>query len=198
MAKSRLKVPVWFIIIALLIALAGWLGGQYNSLIRLDAEVELGWSEVQTQYQRRSDLIPQLIATVQGSADFESSVLMGVTEARTNWLGSQNDTSTITEQMEASSSFDSAISRLLVTVENYPDLKSSENFLSLQAQLEGTENRVSVSRDDYNADVTDYNKSVRQVPTNIVAAMFSFNEHILFESEEGSEIAPEVEFDFSR
>jgi LemA protein len=196
MAKSKKRMPFWLIGAGVLVLVLFWLGGQYNNLVRLQTDVEQGWSEVQTQYQRRADLVPQLVSTVKGAADFEASTYQAVTEARTGWLNTQNSGASIEEQMAASNSFDSALSRLLVTVENYPDLKATENFLSLQTQLEGTENRVSVARDDYNSDVSVYNKRMRQVPTNFVAMIFSFDEETLFESAAGAENAPEVEFEF--
>ena len=183
-------------VLALVILILLWLGGVYNRLVNFDVLVDQAWGQVETQYQRRADLVPQLVSTVQGSADFESTTLLEVTEARTNWLNASQGSAGIGEQITAANAFDSAISRLLVTVESYPTLRSSENFLALQSQLEGTENRISVARQDYNIAATNMNRAVRSVPTNIVAAIFGFDEEVLFESNPGSENAPEVDFDF--
>jgi LemA protein len=138
-----------------------------------------------------------VIETVEGEADFEQSVLTEVTEARTNWLNTSADPeSTISDQMASSNSFDSALSRLLVTVESYPVLTATEGFETLIVELEGTENRIAVARQDYNAVATTYNITTKQFPMMFFASLFGFNEHPLFESEEGSEDAPTVDFDF--
>lgn len=179
----------------IILGLIVWVMNIYNGFITLQTTVDEGWAQVETQYQRRADLIPNLIATVQGAADFEEGVLTEVTEARTNWLNTSADSSaSIDDQMAAAQGFDSALARLLVTVENYPTLTATENFLGLQSQLEGTENRISVARRDYNALVTDYNVAVRVVPANIIAGMFGFEAYPFFESDEGAEEAPVVEF----
>lgn len=142
-------------------------------------------------------MVPQLVETVQGVADFESSTLLEVTEARTNWLSAaSNSDSTLEEQITASNTFDSAFSRLLVSVESYPDLTATENFQTLQAQLEGTENRVAVARRDFNEAATEFNIKIQRIPTNIIANFFGFDTYPLFESSDGSEDAPSVEFNF--
>ncbi len=171
--------------------------GTYNNFITLRTSTETGWAQVETQYQRRADLVPQLVATVEGAADFEQSVLTEVTEARTNWQNAANDPgASLDDQMAASSAFDSAFSRLLVTVEAYPTLTATEAFITLQSQLEGTENRIAVARQDYNNLVRVYNTAIELVPASIVASVFNFDEFPFFESAEGAEDAPEVEFEF--
>ncbi|MDG1949603.1 MAG: LemA family protein [bacterium] len=179
------------------LALVMWGVGVYNGLIELRTVNDNAWANVETQYQRRADLIPQLIATVQGAADFEESVLTEVTEARTAWQDTASDASaTIDDQMAASSAFDSALSRLLVTVESYPALTATEGFITMQSQLEGTENRIAVSRKDYNDTIQPYNAKVQKVPEVFIANFFGFDQYPYFESDEGSENAPTVEFDF--
>lgn len=178
------------------IMLVVWVMNTYNSFITLKTSADNGWAQVETQYQRRADLVPQLVSTVQGAADFEEDVLTQVTEARTNWLNtSQSATASIEDEIAASSSFDSALARLLVTVESYPLLTATEGFLTLQSQLEGTENRISVARKDYNDLVAQYNVAVQLVPANFVATLFKFSEYPFFESTEGAEVAPVIEFE---
>ena len=195
MAKK--KVPAWIWIGGILAVILLWVASAYNGLVSKEGAVDNAWAQVETQYQRRADLVPQLVATVEGAADFEKSTIVEVTEARTNWLNSQaNPNATIEQQIAASNSFDSALARLLVTVENYPTVTATANFQTLQAQLEGTENRVAVARKDYNDAATTYNITIKRVPTVVIANLFGFDAHGLFESQEGSENAPEVEFDF--
>lgn len=191
------KIPVWLIVLAVVAVLGLWLMGVYNGLVSAQGNVDNAWAQVEVQYQRRADLIPQLVSTVEGAADFESSTLQEVTEARTNWLNvSQDADASINDQVAASNQFDSALSRLLVTVESYPTLTATEGFIALQSQLEGTENRVAVARKDFNDAATTYNVKIRRFPTNIIAGMFGFEKYNLFESAAGSENAPEVDFDF--
>lgn len=171
----------------------------YNSMVQKDESVESAWSNVETQYQRRSDLIPNLVATVKGYADFEQETLTQVVEARAKASSIQVDAGDLSQEkiaafQEAQSQLSGALSRLLVTVERYPDLKASQQFSQLQAQLEGTENRISVARDNYNEAVRDYNSYIRKFPTNLIAGMFDFKQKGYFEAESGSEQAPEVQF----
>jgi LemA protein len=197
--KKNLSTPViaMGLFAAGVIIIALWVMGTYNSFIGLRENTDTAWAQVETQYQRRADLVPQLVATVRGAADFEESVLTQVTEARTNWQNTaSNESATIEDQIAASASFDSALSRLLVTVESYPVLTATSGFLTLQSQLEGTENRVSVSRFDYNTVAKDYNIATQLVPAVFIANIFGFDEFPLFESKEGAEDAPEVNFDF--
>lgn len=190
-----LKAFIAFDVLLILVVL--WGVGVYNSLITKEAGVEQAWAQVEVQYQRRADLIPNLVETVSGAANFEQSVLVGVTEARTAWQNTASDPSaTLEDQIAASNAFDSALSRLLVTVEAYPTLTATEGFQSLQVQLEGTENRIAVARSDFNEVVTDYNVTVRRFPTNFFANLFGFDEQSTFEAEAGSEVAPDVNFDF--
>lgn len=198
MAKKAFKFPKWGIALGILLLLVLWTVGQYNKLVTLDVQVDNAWADVEVQYERRADLIPQLVATVEGAANFESSTLQAVTEARTNWLDTQADSEASLEvQMESANSFDSALSRLLVTVEAYPTLTATEGFVTLQSQLEGTENRVSVAREDFNAAASDYNLATRKIPMAFFAGIFGFDEVPLFEASAGSDEAPEVEFDFT-
>lgn len=180
-----------------LFGVIGFIVSNYNSLVKVDEEVKTAWSNVEDKYQRRLDLVPNLVRTVKGYAKHEAETLENVINARakatqTNVnVNNPNDLKTFTENQTAISS---ALSRLLVTVEQYPELKANENFLDLQKQLEGTENRISVARKDYNETVKKYNTSRRKFPKILVANMFSFKEASLFSAEKGAEKAPEVEF----
>lgn len=188
---------VVLIIAALLIT---WGIGAYNSLVKLNETVIESWSQVENQYQRRADLIPNLVSTVKGYADFEREVLTDVTEARAR-VSQMTVTPELLENPEAFQRFEQAqgqlegaLSRLLVTVENYPELKANENFLQLQAQLEGTENRISVERRKFNQTVRDYNTTIKTFPNSIFANLFGFREKQYFKSVPGSETPPKVEF----
>ena len=165
----------------------------YNKLVGLDEEVQQSWSDVQVQYQRRADLIPNLVETVKGYASQEQTVLTEVTEARSAWASAQASGDQAS-QIAAAQSMDGALSRLLVTVEAYPDLKSNQNFIALQDELAGTENRVSVARTRYNEAVATYNKMVRRFPSNIYAGMLGFDRKESFQANSGSQNAPQVEF----
>ncbi|MBI5065020.1 LemA family protein [Candidatus Woesearchaeota archaeon] len=170
----------------LVLLLAFWLGGNYNSLVSTDENVNKAWGNVQAQYQRRFDLIPNLAETVKGYATHEQELFTKVAELRSQWSAKPS--------VDTAQQLDSTISRLLLVAENYPQLKASESFLNLQAQLEGTENRVSVARQDYNTAVQGYNVQVRRFPTNIVASVFGFNVKESFKAEAGTEKAPKVDF----
>ena len=171
----------------------------YNSLVDKDEEVKLKWSNLEAQYQRRADLIPNLVNTVKGYAQHERETLQEVMEARSKATSITIDPSNITpeqfaEYQKAQSGVTSALGRLLAVAENYPDLKANQQFLELQAQLEGTENRIEVAREDYNKASKSFNSSVRKFPTNLFASMFGFEMYDYYEAEEGAEIAPEVQF----
>ncbi|PJE76515.1 LemA family protein [Candidatus Uhrbacteria bacterium CG10_big_fil_rev_8_21_14_0_10_48_16] len=197
--KKQLSLSLIILCVLGLIGLAVvfWLVGTYNEFVTLRTSADSGWAQVETQYQRRADLIPQLVATVEGAAGFEKSLLVEVTEARTNWLNTQSSsTATREDQISASNSFDSALSRLLVTMEAYPAVTATENFVALQSQLEGTENRIAVARKDYNDLVRLYNTAIQLIPGRFVAGMFGFIAYPYFESAEGTEVAPIVEFEF--
>jgi LemA protein len=192
----------WIIIAAVILLvfiLYNSFKGSYNIMVALDEEVKTAWSNVQTQYQRRSDLIPNLVNTVKGFAAQEQEVLIGVTEARAKASSIQIDPANLNpavlQQFQAAQGeLSSALSRLLVTIERYPELKSNQNFLELQAQLEGTENRIAVARDRFNSSVQTYNTKIRSFPTNIMAGIFGFESKIQFQATDVAQTAPEVTF----
>jgi len=201
--KSRgliITLVVLGVIFVFAIAIVMWGVGVYNSLIGMDQQVQKEWSQVENQYQRRADLIPNLVNTVKGFASQEKDVLLGVTEARAK-VGQLTVTKDVVNDPQAFAKFQaaqdglsSAISRLLLVVENYPNIKSNENFLSLQTQLEGTENRIAIARKNYNESVQTYNTRIRQFPGAIVAGFSGFTEKQYFKAREGSDQAPEVKF----
>ncbi|WP_345104918.1 LemA family protein [Mucilaginibacter panaciglaebae] len=171
----------------------------YNSMVQMDENVKAKWGVVQTQYQRRADLIPNLVEAVKGAANFEKSTLTDVINARAKATSVQVDPSKLTPEsikafQAAQGQLSSALGRLMVVSENYPDLKTNQNFLGLQAQLEGTENRITVARNDFNEAVQQYNTKIRSFPANITAKMFSFTEKGYFQAEAGSDRAPKVKF----
>jgi LemA protein len=177
--------------------------GKYNGLVKLDQEVNKKWGDVQTVYQRRADLIPNLVNTVQGAANFEKSTLVEVTNARAS-VGRVNidaskaptDAAQLQEFQQAQGQLSNALSRLLVVSERYPELKSNQNFLGLQAQLEGTENRISVERSNYNEVVQRFNTAVRSFPTMLIAGMMGFAPRPFFNAQTGADRAPTVNFNF--
>jgi len=171
----------------------------YNSMVQMDENVKAKWGVVQTQYQRRADLIPNLVEAVKGAANFEKSTLTDVINARAKATSVQVDPSKLTPEsikayQAAQGELSSALGRLMVVSENYPDLKTNQNFLGLQAQLEGTENRITVARNDFNDAVQQYNTKIRSFPANITAKMFGFAEKGYFQAEAGSDKAPKVKF----
>ena len=178
-----------------------WFVAAYNSLITLSESVDTAWAQVENQYQRRADLIPNLLNTVQGAADFESETQTQIAELRTQAAAAKqawNSAVTQTEQITAARQLDnvaSAFRGLNINVENYPQLKATQNFEAFQAQLEGTENRVAVERKRYNDIVRAYNIKIKRIPTNIVANMFGYEKETYFEIEEGTEKVPEVTFE---
>ncbi len=188
------------IVILFFVMLISWGVKTYNNLITINEEVNQSWSQVENQYQRRADLIPNLVNTVKGYADFERGVLTDVTEARAK-VSQFNITKEVLNDPQAFQKFEQlqgnlsgALSRLLVTVENYPNLKANENFLQLQAQLEGTENRISVERRKFNLVVQNYNTTIKRFPAAFFASIFGFNEKSYFKSTVGAETPPKVEF----
>jgi LemA protein len=186
-------------IIALLLTLPFLSGCGYNRLVDQDEAIAQQWAQVENAYQRRADLIPNLVNTVKGYADFEQETLTQVIEARSKATSINVDAENLSPEainnfQAAQDQLSSALSRLLVTVERYPDLKANQNFLELQAQLEGTENRISFERKKFNDAVGEYNRSVRRFPRNIVAAIFGFDRKGYFEADEGASEAPEVQF----
>lgn len=176
--------------------------GFNNTAVAKQEEAQLAWSNVESSYQRRNDLISNLVRTVQGAADFERGTLTDVIEARSRATSVNVDASNMTEAQveqfrQAQGEVSSALSRLLVTVERYPQLRATQNFQQLQSQLEGTENRINVARDRYNAEVTDYNTYIRQFPNTVFAGWFGFDRMVRYEADPGSENAPEVDFEFN-
>ncbi|SDP99322.1 LemA protein [Mucilaginibacter sp. OK268] len=171
----------------------------YNSMVKMDENVKTKWAAVQSQYQRRSDLIPNLVNTVKGAANFEKSTLTAVVEARAKATSVQVDPTKLTPEsikafQAAQGELSTALGRLLSVTENYPNLKTNENFLGLQAQIEGTENRIQVARQDFNASVQEFNTKIRSFPANITAKMFGFSEKGYFTAEPGADKAPKVQF----
>ncbi len=187
------------IVVGILVVLFLFGGCGYNSMVKLDEKVSGQWAQVENVYQRRADLIPNLVNTVKGYANFEKDVLTSVTEARSRATSVNVDPSKLTPEsikqfQAAQGQLTSALSKLLVVVEKYPDLKANQNFLELQAQLEGTENRITVERNKFNTVTQEYNTKIRSFPNNITAGLFGFSKKGYFEAEKGSEKAPEVQF----
>ena len=188
------------VIIGALILIVGWGTGIYNDLVSKDQGVKTAWSQVENQYQRRLDLIPNLVETVKGFAKQEKEVLNGVTEARAS-VGQMKVTPEMLNNPQAFQQFQqsqdglsSALSRLMVVVEKYPELKSNQNFLELQSQLEGTENRIAVERRNFNETAKEYNTKIRQFPANMIANFGGFREAQYFQSAAGADKAPQVKF----
>ena len=184
------KKTIW-IIVAAVIVIGGYCWTTYNSFVKLGTGVESAWANVETQYQRRADLIPNLVSTVKGYAKHEQETLDQVVEARAKALaGGAN----IEDYAAAQQQVTTALGRLIAIAENYPDLKANTNFLELQAQLEGTENRIAVARNNYNDVVKVYNTKCATFPSNLIAKIFDFEKKSLFEAAPGAENAPKVEF----
>lgn len=188
------------IAVIVVVLILGFVGcGKYNGLVQKDEVVKESWAGVESQYQRRADLIPNLVNTVKGAADFEKSTLTAVIEARskatqTTISADQLTPENIAKFQAAQDQLSGSLSRLLVSVEQYPNLKANQNFLELQAQLEGTENRISVERGKFNTVVKDYNQEVRTFPTNLFAGVFGFSQKGYFTAAPGSDKAPTVQF----
>lgn len=194
--KKNKGLIITIVVIALV---AIWGISSYNGLVSMDENVSNQWANVETQYQRRSDLIPNLVNTVKGYAKHESETLESVMAARSQATQMKIDPSNCTPQQlaayqKAQGDVTTALGKLLAITENYPDLKANQNFLELQSQLEGTENRINVARKDFNDTAKKYNTSLRRFPRNIVASMFGFEKRNYFEAEAGTEKAPKVEF----
>jgi LemA protein len=197
----RGPVAIIILVAILFLGFVGFSGcNTYNTLVTEDERVEQSWADVQTQYQRRADLVPNLVATVRGAADFERETLESVTEARARAtainlsVDDLSDPAAVQRFQEAQGQLGSALGRLLAISENYPQLRATESFRDLQAQLEGTENRIAVARRDYNAAVQRYNTTVRRFPNSMYAGLFGFERRIQFEADPGSERAPTVDF----
>lgn len=198
MKNKKSLIIVGVIAVLLLIGYSS-IKGTYNKMVNLDEGVKQSWSQVENVYQRRADLIPNLVNTVKGYAAHEKETFTAVIEARSKATSTtidagNLDAASMQQFQQAQQGLSSALSRLMVVVEKYPDLKANENFLQLQAQLEGTENRIAVERKRFNETTGTYNKTIREFPTNIYAGFFNFEERPYFEAEEGSNKAPEVQF----
>lgn len=196
------KIHIITLISVMFITAYTFSGCGYNTLVTQEEGVNSAWSQVENQYQRRMDLIPNLVKTVEGAANFEKSVLIQVTEARSK-VGQTvikpedlNNPEKFEQYQKAQDNLSSALSRLLVVVERYPELKSNQNFLDLQTQLERTENRIATERQKFNEAVKEYNTTARSFPSIIGAKLFGFKEKQYFKGKEGSENAPDVKFDF--
>ena len=188
-----------WIIVGIVVVVVVWAIGAYNGLVSKETAVEEAWANVETVYQRRSDLIPNLVNTVKGYAAHEAMTLQAVTAARSHATSITIDPATATPEdmekwMSAQDNVSRALGRLIAISENYPELKANENFRDLQVQLEGTENRISTERRKYNEVVKEYNVKIRRFPTNLLASMFGFERKAMFEAQEGAEVAPVVEF----
>lgn len=191
------KVLIGIVAIVAIVALFSGCG--YNSLVKLDEDVKTKWGAVEAQYQRRADLIPNLVNTVKGAAKFEESTLTAVIEARSKASQITVDPDKLTEEnmqkyQQAQGQITQALGRLMVLTENYPQLKATDQFRDLSAQLEGTENRITVARTDYNNSVQTYNTKVRSFPNNLTAGMFGFSQKAAFKADAGAQNAPKVEF----
>ena len=185
------KIKTSWIIIGIIILAVLWLWSSYNGLVSRDEGVAAQWANVESTYQRRLDLIPNIVNTVKGSAAQDEKVFGDLADARARYAGAGSTD----EQAAAATQVESALSRLLVIVENYPTLKSQESFQALIAELEGSENRISVERMRYNEKVRNYNTAIRKVPANVIAGVFGFDPHELFEAGAGAEEAPAVDFE---
>ena len=187
------------VLLGILVFLALWAIPKYNGLVKQQENVEKAWSNVDNQYQRRADLIPNLVETVKGYAKHELETLEGVIEARANATKVTIDPTNMTPEdlqkyQAAQGDVTNALSRLIAVSESYPDLKANQNFLELQSQLEGCENRIAVARQDFNTAAQQYNTNRRTFPTNIIASIFNFGEKPYFQAQEGADKAPKVDF----
>ncbi|NNC50827.1 MAG: LemA family protein [Flaviramulus sp.] len=194
----------WIIVAVVVFGIYSWAKGFNNTAVNLKETATKTWGDVESSYQRRNDLIGNLVKTVQGAADFEKSTLEAVIKARSEASKPEikiNNVGDLTAEKlqafnQAQSGLSSALSRLLVTVERYPDIKANQNFLELQSQLEGTENRINVARDRFNEAVEPYNKHIKTFPNSILAGILNFDDMSYYKAEAGSEKAPDVNFDF--
>lgn len=181
---------ILLVLLAVVVLIGGTLMGSYNGLVSANEQVTGQWSQVENQLQRRNDLIPNLVNTVKGYAAHETQVYADVANARAKLAGARN----VSDASAASGELDGALSRLLAIAENYPDLKSNTNFLQLQDELAGTENRIAVARRDYNQSVQTFNAKIKSFPTNILAGMFGFTDRDYFKADEGAKTVPQVKF----
>lgn len=195
------KVSAWIIVLAVIVLAILWGIRTYNKMVSAEEEISKAWGNVENVYQRRADLVPNLVSTVKGAADYEKSTLEAVISARAEATSTKIDPTNITEEnmatfQKAQNNLSSALNKLLVVVERYPELKANQNFLELQAQLEGTENRIAVERNKFNESVKPFNAMTRKFPANIIANIGGFEKKAYFEASEGSETVPKVELNF--
>jgi LemA protein len=190
--KQPFYKKAWFWIVIVIVILGLWFFSSYNGLVNKEIAVDKAWSDIEVQYQRRFDLIPNLVNTVKGYSGFEERVITEVTEARSEWQEAliRRD---VPEAVAATSKLETGLSRLIAVAENYPDLKASQTYLSLMDELTGTENRVAVARTRYNEAAADFNYATRRIPTNIVAGIFGFEKKSLFEANKAASEAVKVE-----
>ena len=193
------KISSWIVVLGVLAILGLWVMNTYNKMVEQEETVESAWSQVENQYQRRADLVPNLVATVKGYASHEQATLEGVMEARAKATQITIDPANATpEQLAAyqaaQGELSQALGRLMAVAENYPELKANENFMNLQSQLEGTENRCTIARQQFNEEARNFNTTVRRFPGNIVAMIFGFEKKPYFEADEDAKHAPKVEF----
>ena len=177
-------------IVAILLILIFWFVGTYNYLVTLNTNIDKSWAQVENQYQRRVDLIPNLVNTVKGAANFEQSTLEDITKLRSQWQTAP----TVNAKVQTANQIESAISKIIAVAEAYPQLTATQNFKELQVQLEGTENRVATERGRFNEAVGAYNIAIQKMPSNIIAGMFGYAKRVFFEAKAGAENAPEVKF----
>ncbi|MDD3303011.1 MAG: LemA family protein [Candidatus Gracilibacteria bacterium] len=197
-SKKSIKLIVWGVVVFVLILVILSVLGKYNSLVTMDEGVNTAWSQVENQYQRRYDLIPNIVASVKGETNFEKSTLEAVVQARasaTKTTIDVNNVDEIAEFQKEQTGISQALSKLLMITENYPTLKSNQGFSELRTELEGTENRISTERMRYNEKVQEYNVYIRQFPTNLLASIFGFEKKNLFENSEKASEVPVVEFE---
>ncbi len=183
----------WMIIVAIVVVIAGWAASGYNGMIASSGNVKAKWATVEASYQRRFDLIPNLVNSVKGASKFEQDTFRQITEARTGWTSAES-TGDRSQQIAAAQKLDSIYAGLRINVEAYPNLKATDAYRDLMTQLEGTENRITVAREDYNTAVMEYNIRVMRFPGNILAAVFGFQPETSFQSTPGAENAPAVSF----
>lgn len=179
------------VVVALIVGIAVIIGSTYNGIVEKDENVENKYSDISVQLERRADLVPNLVNTVKGYMEHEESVIKSITEARENLVSAKS----LDDKAEANEELTSALNNLFVIVENYPDLKANENFINLQDELAGTENRIAVARRDYNNAVSDYNKTIKKFPKNMIAGMFGFEDRDYFEAKESATKVPDVSFE---
>lgn len=179
------------ILVALVVLLLGWIAAGYNRLVSSREEMRTKWSQVEGTYQRRFDLIPNLVASVQGASDFERKTFLAITEARSGWVSAGDDRE---KRIAAAQKLDSVVSGLRINIENYPVLKATDAYRDLMAEIAGTENRINVARSDYNEAVKNYNILVQRFPSMLLARFFGYEPEVQFKAESGAEKAPTVSF----